>query len=227
MPAARRKAIIRAIWAILFLVIALGPYLAVTLGAQDAVFVAVFLTPIFLAASALMGVGAITIGSRIADPHKRVIAGWSLTVVAAALAALILYLGSYLFAATPYCANPVTAADCARTIGIPISVCVGGFILISALAIFVAPMTAFVDAAQTRDWLWFTIILLYLVLSLVGLVSVFIGFNTFNVDALKASVLKVFTQPDWLVIGRVAALLLLPLFALFYSLTGREGLKDA
>jgi hypothetical protein len=227
MPAARRTAIIRTIWAILFLLIALGPYLAVKLGAQDAAFVGVFLTPIFLAASALMAVGAITAGSRIADPHKRIVAGWSLTVVAAALAALILYLGSYVLAATPYCTDPSSAADCARAIGVPIYACVGGFVVISALAVVVAPITALVDAAQTRDWLWFTIMLLSLLLALAGLVSIFLAFNTFNLDAVKADLLHAFTQPDWLVVGRAAALLLLPLFALFYSLTGREGPKDA
>ena len=227
MPATRRTAIIRAIWATLFLLIALGPYLAVKLGAQDAAFVGVFLTPIFLAASALMGVGAITAGSRISDSHKRIIAGWSLTVVAAALAALILYLGSYVLAATPFCTDSLTTADCVREIGVPIYVCIGGFIVIGALAVVVAPITALVDAGQTRDWLWFTIMLLSLLLSVVGLVSIFVAFNTFNVDALKAGMLNAFTQPDLSVIGRVAAPLLLPLLALFYSLTGREAPKDA
>lgn len=226
MPAAKRTAIIRVIWAIIFLLIALGPYLAVKVGAQDAAFIGVFVTPLFLAVGALAGIGAITAGSRVSDPHKRVILGWSLTVVAAALVALILYLGSYVFASTPYCSDPGSAANCVREIAIPIYVCVGGFVVISALAVAVAPMTALVDAAQTRDWIWFTIILLYLLLSLVGLVSIFIAFNTFNVDALKAGLLNAFTQPDLLVIGRAAALLVLPLLALFYSLTGREGPKE-
>jgi hypothetical protein len=212
---ARRTVILRSVWAILFLLIALAPYVVVRLATQDAAFVGVFVTPLFLAASEIAAIRAIIAGSGVTEVHRRRILGWSLTFIGSALAALVLLLGSYFLAATTYCTDVATVDACVQNIGTPTYACIGAFAVVGALAVFVAPILALVDAFQTGRLLWFLLLLLVLPGVLAAAGSALLPYYQ-NLPA-------VLTHLDWLLIARVVSPLLLPLLALLYSLTERES----
>lgn len=218
MPATKRTVIVRSLLAILFLLVALAPYGAVIYGSQDAAFLGVFMTPIFLVASEIAGIRAITAGSRITSDRKRQILIWSLIFVMSALAALMMVRGSYLIAVTPYCTDPLSANNCVFSFGFPAYFCIGAFAVVSILGLFVAPILALADAASTRKWLWFVGILIILLGSwaTAGLILVPLGTNA----------LKVFSSGDWLLLLRVFAPLLTPIIAMLYSLTSRARPKE-
>lgn len=218
MRATKRTATIRSLWAIIFLLIALAPYIAVIAGSQDAAFFSAFVTPLFLAASEVAVIRAILAGSHITDMRKRQILAWSLVFVISALALLILLLGSYLVSSTPYCTSALTAKRCAQSLGLPAYFSMGAFVIVSVLAVLVAPITALSNAAGTGRWLWFLVILFLLLGSLAAAGSVLVPSG--------ANVVKVFTSRDWLSILRIASPLLLPIIALLYSLTDREQRKS-
>ena len=217
MRSTKRTVIIRSFWAIFFLLIALAPYVAVKLGSQDAVFFSAFVTPLFLAASEIAGIGALAAGSRITAAGKRRVLVWSLIFVASALAGLLILLGSFFVSATPYCTNSLTARACAQTLGLPAYFSMGMFAAVSALAVLVAPLLAMFDAARTRRWLWLMLVLLMLLGSLAASVLVILP--------LGGNALAVFTSREWVAMLRMLSPLLLPFVALVYSLGGRERSK--
>ena len=218
MRATKRTVIIRSLSAFIFLLIALAPYAAVIYRTQDAAFVGVFVTPVFLVASEIAGIRALTAASRITATGKRRVLVWSLIFVASALAALIMLRGSYLVASTPYCTDPATADGCVQNVGLPAYFCIGAFAACSILGLFVAPILALADAARTGAWLWFVGILIVLLglWAVAGLALIPSGANA----------LKIFTARDWLPIIQAAAPLLVPFIAILYSLTGRERAKE-
>jgi len=218
MRATKRTVIIRSLWAFIFLLIALAPYIAVIAGSQDAAFFSAFVTPLFLAASEVALIRAILAGSRVTDMRKRQILAWSLVFVISALALLILLLGSYLVSSTPYCTSALTAKRCAQTLGLPAYFSMGAFVVVSVLAVLVAPIIALSNAARTGRWLWFLVILLVLPGSLAAAGSVLVPSGV--------NVVKIFTSRDWLSFLRIASPLLLPIIAMLYSLTDREQRKS-
>lgn len=214
MHSTKRTVIILSLWAFLFLLVALAPYIAVFFGLQDAAFIGVFVTPIFLIASEIATIRAIIARNRVTDTHKRRILAWSLLVIISALAALVILLGSYLIASTPYCTDPLTARGCVQNVGFPAYFSMGVFVAASLSGLVVAPIFALSDAARTGKWLWFVGILIYLLGSWAAAGSILIlsGANT----------ARVFTALDWLAIIRVVSPLLLPFITIWYSLSGRE-----
>ena len=84
MRSTKRAVIIRSLSAFIFLLIALAPYAAVIYRTQDAAFVGVFVTPVFLVASEIAGIRALTAASRITATGKRRVLVWSLIFVASA-----------------------------------------------------------------------------------------------------------------------------------------------
>jgi hypothetical protein len=218
MRATKRTVIIRSLWAFIFLLIALAPYAAVIYRTQEAAFVGVFVTPVFLVASEIAGIRALTAASRITATGKRRVLVWSLIFVASALAALIMLRGSYLIASTPYCTDPATADGCVQNVGLPAYFCIGAFAACSVLGLIAAPILALADAARTGAWLWFVSILIVLLglWAVAGLALVPLGANA----------LKVFTSSDWLLLLRVFPPLLTPFIAILYSLIGRERPKE-
>jgi hypothetical protein len=214
MHASKRTVIIRSFWAVIFLLIALAPYIAVKLGSQDAAFFSAFVTPLFLAVSEIAGVSAIMAGSHVTKTRKRRVLVWSLIFVASALAGLMILLGSFLVSATPYCTDPLTARVCAQNLGLPAYFSMGAFAALSILAVFVAPILALSDAARTGKWLWFLVILVFLLGSLAA--------SVLAIAPLGRNALTVFTSRDWVSMLRIASPLLLPFIALLYILTGRE-----
>lgn len=217
MRATKRTVILRSLLAFVFLLLALAPYLLVIRGIQDAAFVGVIVTPLFLIASEVAGIRAITTGSHITDRRKHRILVWSLAFYLSALAAGIMLFGSYFVASSPFCTSAATSDICMQSLGLPTYVCIGAFAAVSILALIEAPVTAIADAARTHKWLWFLAMLVYLLGSLAALVSLFIPFHP-SVSAM----LHVFSHPDWLLVARAAVPLVMPLITLLYSLTGKE-----
>ena len=217
MRSTKRTVIIRSLSAFIFLLIALAPYAAVIYRTQEAAFVGVFVTPVFLVASEIAGIRALTAASRITAKGKRRVLVWSLIFVASALAALIMLRGSYLVASTPYCTDPATADGCVQNVGIPAYFCIGAFAACSVLSLIAAPILALADAARTGAWLWFVGILIVLLglWAVAGLALVPSGANA----------LKMFTARDWLALIQVAAPLLLPFIGVLHSLTCSERNK--
>lgn len=217
MRSTKRTVIIRSLWAVVFLGVALAPYAAVFLGSPEATFLSVFVTPIFLVASEIASIRAITAGTRITSDRKRRILVWSLNVFGSAVAALIILLGSYLIASMPYCTGQLTAASCVQNVGLPAYFCIGAFAAASILGLIVAPIFALSDAARTGAWVWFAGILLLPLGSWAAAGSLLVP--------LGMSALKTLSLQDWLPIARLALPLLTPIITIFYSLTDREWPK--
>lgn len=226
MDATKRTVIIRSLWAFIFLLIALAPYLAVAFGwSQEAEFLSVFVTPLFLVASQIAGIGAIIAGSRITDRDQRRILVWALICFTSVLAALVILLGSFRIAATPFCTDPVTARVCMASMGVPAYFCMGVYAAVSILALLVTPVLTISDAARKGKWVWFSGILLYLLGSLAALgwvVDVVIVPLWPDMSNLSLE----FVSRHWLQILPAVALLLLPVITLLYSFTGREQPKN-
>ncbi len=217
MRSTKRTVIIWSFWAVLFLLIALAPYVAVKIGSEDAAFFSAFVTPLFLAASEIAGIRALAAGSRVTSVGKRRVLVWSLIFVASVLAGLLMLVGSFLVSATPYCTNVLTAEACAQTLGLPAYFSMGVFTAVSVLAVFVAPILALFDAARSGKWLWFLVVFVVLLGSLAASILVILP--------LGRNALAVFTSKEWVVMLRIVSPLLLPFVALLYSLSGRERPK--
>ncbi|MGE5334622.1 MAG: hypothetical protein ACM3N4_07980 [Nitrososphaerota archaeon] len=219
MRSIKRTVIIRSLSAVVFLAVALTPYAAVFLGSQEATFLSVFVTPLFLVASEIASIRAITAGSRITSEGKRRILVWSLNVFGSALAALIMLLGSYLIASMPYCTGRLTAAGCVQNVGLPAYFCIGAFAAAIIVGLIVAPIFALSDAARTGAWIWFASILLFLLGTWAGAGSLLVPQGV--------SALKTLSLEDWLPIARLALPLLTPIIAILYSFADRERPKGA
>ena len=217
MRSTKRTVIIRSLWAVVFLAVALAPYAAVFLGSQEATFLSVFMTPLFLVASEIASIRAITAGIHITSERKRRILVWSLNVFGSALAALIILLGAYLIASMSYCTGQLTAAGCVQNVGLPAYFCIGAFAAASILGLIVAPIFALSDAARSHAWIWFAGILLFLLGSWAAAGSLLIP--------LGMSALKTLSLKDWLPIARLALPLLTPIITILYSRTDRERPK--
>lgn len=214
MVVSKRAVVLRSLLSVVLLLAALAPYGAMLAGMQDGAFVSIFATPIFLVSSQIAGIGAITSASGIANPRKRRVLIWSLVAITSALAALIIWFGGYIVAATPYCTNTVTANGCRFGLAAPALFCAGAFAVASIAGTFAAPILALADAARGSQWLWFAALLLILLGSLAasGLLLVPLG----------VSALQPFDRHDWPTIIQVCAPFVLPVVALFYSYTRRK-----
>lgn len=211
--------IFRTVLALIFLVIALAPYGAVIWVSQNAVFFSVFVSPLFLLASEIVGTRAITAASRVSDVHKHRVLVWSLAAILSALAAIILMGGFAVVASTPYCTDSLTADSCAFGLGIPAYFCAGAFAVGSVIAVIVTPFLALADAARKRKWLWFVGMLLLLLGALAAL-----GYGIYSsLLPLGTNAFQALTRLDWLLDLQLLAPFVLPVIAFFYSLSGRRS----
>ena len=214
MVVSKRAVVFRSLLSVVLLLAALAPYGAMLAGVQDGAFVSIFATPLFLVSSQIAGIGAITGASGIANPRKRRVLIWSLVAITSALAALIIWFGAYIVAATPFCTDSVTVTGCRYGLAAPALFCAGAFAVTSIAGVVAAPILALADAARGGQWLWFIFMLLALLgtLAASGLILVPLG----------ASALLAFDRRDWLTILQICAPLTLPFVALLYSYTQRK-----
>ena len=217
MRATKRTVIIRSLWAFIFLLVALSPYAAVTDRTQEAAFVGVFVTPVFLVASEIAGIRALTAASRVTDRGKR--RCWS----GRSSSSRRRWRRSSCYAAhTSWPRHPIARIQrplmgVCRTLGCQRTSASGHSPPVASSASLLWRILGLADAARTGAWLWF-----------VGILIVLLGLWTAAGLALVpsgANALKVFTSGDWLPMILAAAPLLTPFIAMLYSLTGRERPK--
>jgi hypothetical protein len=213
MKATARTAIIRAIWALTFLLLAVFPFVADVLGFTDFVLIwGVFVTPLCLGMSEIIGISAVTKWSSIADVRKRRVSIWALISIFSALATTVYLLTLSAAFSTPYCEDPLTADGCALGLGILALYIMAPFVVLSVIGTIVATVIALADTARTSRWVWFAGILTYLALSLIasGLVVIPLGADFFYVAI-----------SDWLWYLQVLSPLFLAVITLIYSFTAR------